>query len=114
MAETAFAGSDIIVTDAAVDYAPGEKIVITSSGYDFHETEEVTVVGLDADNHTVTIDPPLRFDHIAQIYEFEGETMDMRCEVGLLSRNIIIQGDDNSPAQLYGSHTIASGSGTLR
>ena len=109
------AGTNVLVTEAAVDYAAGEKIVITSSSRDYRETEELTVVSVNADNRTVTFTPALKFNHRAQIYTApNGESIDMRCEVGLLSRNIIIQGDDNSARQLYGSHTIAAGGGTLR
>ena len=31
----------------------------------------------------------------------------MRVEVGLLSRNVVIQGDEGSSAQLFGSHLVA-------
>jgi len=34
-------------------------------------------------------------------------TVDMRIEVGLLSRNVIIQGDDKSASQKFGAHTLA-------
>ena len=34
----------------------------------------------------------------------------MRAEVGLLSRNIIIQGDSNSADKEYGAHLMLTGS----
>jgi hypothetical protein len=113
-AETALRGSTTLVTHDEVDYKAGDHIVITSSSLDYHETEELVVVSVAADGHTVTFTPPLQYDHTALIYEFEGESIDMRCEVGLMSRNVIIQGDDSSAAQMYGSTVIAASGGILR
>jgi len=34
------------------------------------------------------------------------DTVEMRAEVGLLTRNIVVRGDDLSPEQEYGGHII--------
>ena len=115
LAQDAPIGSTVLVTLAAVDFKAGERIVVTSSSQDFRETEELTVVALNADNRSITVSPPLRFNHLAQVFVSPNGTMvDMRCEVGLLSRNVVIQGDDDSNRQQFGSHIIAVGGGTLR
>ena len=114
LVSSSLAGANTLTTVDPVDFAAGETIVVTSSSSDFRQTEEVKVVSLSADNRTVTFAPALEFDHISTFYDVVGERVDMRCEVGLLSRNIIIQGDDDSARQMYGSHTIAAGGGTLR
>ncbi len=114
LASSSLAGSNTVITDDAVDFVPGDKLVVTSSSRDFRQTEEVTVVSLDADNRTITVTPAFQFNHISTFYDVVGERVDLRCEVGLLSRNVIIQGDDDSDRQLFGAHTIAAGGGTFR
>ena len=114
LASSSLAGSNTIVTDDAVDFGPGDKLVVTSSSRDFRQTEEITVVSLGSDNRTITITPAFKHSHISTFYDVVGERVDLRCEVGLLNRNIIIQGDDDSDRQLYGAHTIAAGGGTFR
>ena len=114
LASSSLAGSTTIVTDDAVDFVPGDKLVVTSSSSDFRQTEEVTVVSLAADNRTITVTPAFKFNHISTFYDVVGERVDLRCEVGLLSRNVINQGDDDSDCQLYGARTIAAGGGIFR
>ncbi|CAE7562181.1 PKHD1L1, partial [Symbiodinium sp. KB8] len=60
---------------------------------------------------------PFAFEHRADV--FHGERLghsaaDMRGEVGLLTRNIVIQGDEHSTAQDFGAHTMAMGGGVYR
>lgn len=65
--------------------------------------------------HNVTFTRPLAYDHHSEIVEVEGRVIDMRCEIGLLSRNVVIQGsEDNSDDQLFGVHTVAMMSGVYR
>ena len=87
--------------------------MLTSSDT-YTETEEVTVVSLGSDQRTITVTPAFQFNHYSQIVQIEGETVDMRCEVGLLTRNIVIQGDENSESQLFGAHTICVHGGIYR
>jgi hypothetical protein len=88
LASSSLAGSNTIVTDDAVDFVHGDKLVVTSSSSDFHQTEEVTVVSLAADNRTITVTPAFKFNHISTYYDVVGERVDLRCEVGLVSRNV--------------------------
>ena len=99
------------MTEDEVDFEAGDKIIITSSTADMTQTEELIVLYTAGDGHTVVFTPPLQHDHVAQLYTFEGETIDMRVEVALLTRNIVIQGDENSARQQFGSHSLAAGGG---
>lgn len=112
--QTAAAGATTIVVDDPVDFVAGEKIVVTSSSTNLMEAEELVVVSVSPDKHTITFTPPLRHQHRAQLFEFNGQVINLHCEVGLLSRNVIVQGDDNSAKQLFGSHMIASGGGDMK
>ena len=41
----------------------------------------------------ITLDKPLEFKHFAETQHYGNETIDMRAEVGLLSRNVVYRGD---------------------
>ena len=102
---TAYAGTNFVVTAEPVDFQPGEAVILTGSentgraGY-----EELTVLE-NVDHHTIYFEQTLMFTHRSEIVTIEGRIVDIRCEIGLLSRNVIIQGDKNSPKQLFGVHT---------
>ena len=102
------AGTNIVTTANPVDWLPGDLVVITSSDYDFEHAEEADILAvLSPTRFTVNI--TFRWDHLGTIVPGASVSwdsdLDMRAEVGLLTRNIIIQGDDNSDAQLFGVHT---------
>ena len=114
VAQSALAGATTIVAAELVDFAPGETIFITASSGDMWETEVLTVASLAADNKTITVTTPLQFDHQSYWYTAGGQTVDLRVEVAILSRNIIIQGDSDSDAQQYGAHTMMTPGGIMR
>jgi hypothetical protein len=123
VAMTAPKGTKRIVTSEPTDFAPGEKIVVTAPH------QEVTV-DQRIDNMTFTIVEPLEQTHVSEEWRTDGHEIDMRFEVALLSRNIIIQGaggprgdgtptleDDGevaSTSQLFGVHTGAFHGGHYR
>jgi len=46
----------------------------------------------------ITIDKPLEYKHFAMTQTYGNETIDMRAEVALLSRNVVVRGDPTSSA----------------
>jgi len=69
--------------------------------------EELVVAG-NIGNHNISFTTTLQYTHGSEIYYIEGKKVDLRIEIGLLSRNIVVQGDnDRSDGQLYGVHTVA-------
>lgn len=104
-------GSTIVKTSEPVDFAAGERIIITSSSdsasaLNDYEVEEVIVLKL-IDPYTVELVDPLIYTHFSEIVTLEnGRKVDMRCEVALISRNVIVRGDDSSVDNLYGVHTM--------
>lgn len=118
--ETAVAGTNIIVTSEPVDFVPGEKLVIPGTSLKkgtfelpAWEYEEVVVLK-NIDNYHILLQEPLQYTHESEIVYVDGKKIDMRCEVALLTRNIVIQGDDKSYGQLFGAHTVAMMSGIYR
>eukprot|EP00607_Mallomonas_marina_P005433 CAMPEP_0182439766 /NCGR_PEP_ID=MMETSP1167-20130531/86632_1 /TAXON_ID=2988 /ORGANISM="Mallomonas Sp, Strain CCMP3275" /LENGTH=3836 /DNA_ID=CAMNT_0024633535 /DNA_START=462 /DNA_END=11972 /DNA_ORIENTATION=- len=120
LAETAIAGDNFIITSEKVDFAPGESLVLpgTEIPEDIYSAEgfgiDEVIVLANPDGYHINFTTPLKFTHRSEIVNIEGRTIDLRSEVGLLSRNIIIQGDDRSEAQLFGVHTVAIHSGIMR
>ena len=107
---TAFAGENTITLNTAVDWIIGEDIVIAPSGYDNTQTEvrRITKVGreINTDLPVLTLDKPLKFDHFAGIDAYGDDFIEMRSEVGLLTRNIMFQGDETSAANKYGANIM--------
>ena len=46
----------------------------------------------------ITIDKPFEYKHFAMTQTYGNETIDMRAEVALLSRNVVVRGDPTSSA----------------
>lgn len=66
------------------------------AGYPLTQNEKVTITGRPAPN-IVSFSPSLKYNHYGKIWEGQnGDWIDMRGEVGLMSRNILIQGDLSS------------------
>jgi len=107
---TALAGSDTITLLREVDWQEGEVIVIASTSYNNDEAEERTIVSVDRSNPSkpvITLDRPLDYKHYAAIEMYGTETLEMRAEVGLLTRNVVFRGDpETSPLNQYGAHIM--------
>jgi hypothetical protein len=112
---TALRGTSTLTTSEDVDFAPGETLVITSHKT-WSQTERRVVASLAADNRTLTFTEPLDYDHVSEQWDFDNGAhhVDMRYEVGILSRNIIVQGDDNSDRQSFGGHIMSLKGGIMR
>jgi hypothetical protein len=101
---TAPAGSTRIVLDKVVDWRVGDKIVIASTDYSPTQTEEFTIRAISGS--TATLDKALKYSHWGQLQTFDGRVIDERAEVGLLTHNIVVQGDASSVASGFGGHTM--------
>jgi hypothetical protein len=103
---TVEAGGTVIVLKEDVDWVAGEMIAIASTSYEPREGEHRTILSIDADLRTITLDQPLDYKHFAEYQTFgdDGDFIEMRAEVGLLSRNVVYRGDpETSPGNQYGA-----------
>ncbi len=105
---TAAKGSSVLTLKDSVDWRVGERIVVASSAFNPDQAEERTIT--DVKGSSVTLDKPLQYAHYGELQTFAGKTLDERAEVGLLSRNIVVQGDDASGAAKFGGHVMVMGS----
>jgi G8 domain len=114
---TAEAGVTAITLKTAVDWKVGEHIVIAPTGYEKDEAEEVVITAINRANvnkPVLTIDRPLNYKHFAKNQTLGGgkDWIDMRAEVGLLTRNVKYQGDpETSALNEYGAQIIVHSDG---
>lgn len=60
-----------------------------------HENEELNITSVSRDGRTLGINPPLKHTHISLVQILAGRTVETRAEVGLLTRNVVVQGSVN-------------------
>ncbi|PRP76128.1 hypothetical protein PROFUN_15418, partial [Planoprotostelium fungivorum] len=116
LSKTAMQGDTTLTLDTPVYWNTGDSIVISST--DFSEvldsklpntspmngvpspeqSETAVISSISADRKTLTLKTPLSWMHWGINYE--------RAEVGLLTRNIVVKGDNTSESELYGGHVL--------
>ncbi|MGH3372169.1 MAG: G8 domain-containing protein, partial [Nocardioidaceae bacterium] len=111
LGSSAAAGSTQLLLEDAPDWRAGDKLVVASTDFDPNHAEVVTVSAVSGG--TVTLAGPLDISHYGEIQTIAGRTVDERAEVGLLTRNVVVQGDSATSQEGYGGHIMGTG-GTLR
>lgn len=104
LATTAAKGATQITVSNLINWKVGGKIVIASTDYNFKHAEEVTITGVSG--RVVNLSAPLAYNHWCQTETYGTQTMKECAEVGLLNRNIVIQGDTDSAANGFGGHIM--------
>ncbi len=101
LARTAEKGaSEIEVLDAS-GWRVGDMIVLASTDFDPRQAERRTIAAIDG--NTITLDSPLEYMHFGEITY----GVDQRGEVGMLTRNILIQSSEDSQENYFGGHIMA-------
>jgi cell migration-inducing and hyaluronan-binding protein len=111
LAATAAAGATQLQLERTVDWRPGDHLVLASTDFDPTKAEETYVTAVQGSQ--VTVSPALRHSHFGVTQNFAGRTLDERAEVGLLSRNIVVRGDEASESNGFGGHILATAGGIL-
>jgi cell migration-inducing and hyaluronan-binding protein len=101
LAKTAAAGSNTIDVLDAGDWKKGDVIVLASTDFDPHQAERRTIAAIRG--NTITLDKKLDYMHFGKITF----NVDERGEVGMLSRNILIQASPDADQTLFGGHIMA-------
>ena len=97
------AAGDLAIDVAdGVDFQAGDRIVLSSP------PEELEVADVVAGGKRIVLAAPAAKSHASSIRYVDGEEVDMRCEVGLLSHNIVIQGDADTDKEQAGAQIIAT------
>ncbi|NXY67975.1 TMEM2 hyaluronidase, partial [Glareola pratincola] len=78
------------LVDEVTSWLPGDRIVVASTDYSMHQAEEFNLLPCpECKTNQVKIDGSPLYLHIGEVID----GVDMRAEVGLLTRNILIQGE---------------------
>jgi G8 domain len=101
LAGTAKAGSAKIDVLNARGWRKGDVIVLASTDFDSTQAEKRTIAAIAG--NTITLDQPLKYMHFGKITF----GVDERGEVGLLTRNIVIQASDDAERSYFGGHIMA-------
>lgn len=93
----AIIGENEITIKDNTDWQIGYRLVIGSTSQNYKETEIVTITSIEG--KLINFEPGLKYNHFGSdtIFETPQGNLDMRAEVGLISRNVIIKGsqEDN-------------------
>lgn len=108
LSSTASAGTTVLQLTSSVDWRPLDQIVVAPSREQIAEGEVATIQSVNGSQ--VTLTAPLSYTHWGQTQDFSNPTttwtLDERAEVGLLTRNIKIQGDGTSTTAGNGGHMM--------
>uniref|UniRef100_A0A6I8N1M6 Fibrocystin-L n=1 Tax=Ornithorhynchus anatinus TaxID=9258 RepID=A0A6I8N1M6_ORNAN len=96
LSKTALAGSKSLSLVHAVDWQVGEDILITTTSYDSKQTETRRITQISPDHRSLILNDTLSYTHIGERYQVPGtgQNYTLAADVGLLSRNIKIVGED--------------------
>ncbi len=101
LAQTAQAGSAKIEVLNASGWRKGDVIVLASTDYDSKQAEKRTIAAIAG--NVIRLDQPLKYMHFGKITF----GVDERGEVGLLTRNILIQASEDAERSYFGGHIMA-------
>jgi G8 domain/Ricin-type beta-trefoil lectin domain-like/HYR domain/Secretion system C-terminal sorting domain len=108
---TAAAGAGQITLKEAMNWSIGDEIVISSTDFDVHQAEVRTITAISGDSKTFTLNAALTNMHFGILQNYNNVTrqyeLDERAEVGLLSHNLEVRGDDDSEANGFGGHIMS-------
>ena len=97
LADTVEEGDTTITLMNGVNWKSGSEIVIATTGdrASMGESEVAVIDSVSADGTEITLAAPLKFRHISISQTFGSHEVETRAEVGLLTRNIKVQGNIN-------------------
>jgi hypothetical protein len=104
-ASVAAGATSITLKEAMPTWRADDKLVIAPSSFDAEDFDVVTITSVNG--RTVNFAPALTKPHWGTLQTFDGKTLDQRAAVGLLSRNIVIQGDAQSETAKFGGHIMS-------
>lgn len=119
--QTSSEGSTYVVVEDAVNWPNGSRVLLTPSNKG-HAEEVHEVAGLEDGGHKVLLKGTLKNYRSGAWYSHESfaerDPIDLRAAIGLLDRNILVQGDDASArpgnAFMFGAHMATFFGGEMR
>jgi hypothetical protein len=106
LAATVARGATSLSLQQPVDWAVGSKIIVTSTHWDRTQVEEKIITALSDGGLTIELEDALEHLHLGETRYFDGQAVEMRAEVALLTRNLLVQGDEDSVEPIQYGATI--------
>ncbi|XP_022097673.1 fibrocystin-L-like isoform X1 [Acanthaster planci] len=94
LAQTAGAGATRMVLEKSVTWKAGDQIVIASTGHRHsqRQNEFLTITAVSGDGTVLDFEPALEYEHYGFTQVVEGVVLEMRAEVGMVTRNVKFRG----------------------
>ena len=73
----------------------GDQIVLASTSRSPEENEELSITSVSNDGRTIGIAPRVKYKHISLAQSISERYIETRAEVGLLTRNVVVEGSEN-------------------
>lgn len=73
----------------------GDQVVLASTSRSPEENEQFNITSVSDDGRTIGISPSVKYQHIAMVQTIAGRQIETRAEVGLLTRNVVVEGSQN-------------------
>lgn len=115
LVKNATPGTQTLYVDNLPNWKVGDRIVISSTDYDAAQAEVATIASISG--YTVQLTAPLKYLHWGEVEAYDPEQpffLQERAEVGLLTRNIVVRGDDSSATSGFGGQVMIHGTGVAR
>jgi len=90
-----YAGDSQLILKHAVTWEIGNQVVLASTSRSQKENEELNITSVSNDGRTIGITPPVKYRHISVVQTIAGRIIETRAEVGLLTRNVVVEGSEN-------------------
>ncbi|MEM7511712.1 MAG: G8 domain-containing protein, partial [Bacteroidota bacterium] len=87
-------GDSLLTAVDSLDWPINAEVVLVSTGFSPEETESGTIYNQYGDH--MSLASPVVHTHTADYSKKRNRTLDQRAEIGLLSHNVIIQGDQGA------------------
>ena len=105
--------NEIQVADSVHACNAGDRIIVSGPA------EEFVVESVSEDGLTITVTAPAVLEHISEIKavtdaDGNSDTFEMQCELGVLTRNVVVQGAAGESGGEFGAHVIATASSEFR
>lgn len=110
LGQTVLPGSTTVKLAEAVDWQVGESFFVASTNFDYNEAERRIISSIDTTKTLITVEDPFVFTHLSQSESVNGVILNVKAEVGLLTRNVLITGTQDSLGSNHGAHVLLHGS----
>jgi hypothetical protein len=97
-------GISLPLIDAPTGWQVGDQIIVAPSGLDASEYDLKTIAAISGNQ--VTLSAALAHPHWGTLQSYGAKVLDERAAVGLLTRNIVIEGAGDADAEKLGAHVM--------